>query len=517
MFKKLNSTLLENYPLVWNMRLPSILMVILVLHFVHFAIGYFAPIDLGNIGWRGADSMFFSTPFAFFSIIISCVVFILWFIRVFRNNAFKSFYPFSNSKLFFQLFVFFSVSLLNISYYYSYTEGYVLQVRHKHNEAVNREDITTFNSMIGLLQQGKDAYSVENKCYPKPFPLTKKFKEPDSLSNNPARNYANDEGAYYESADSVQYTLAEVNSMAGGIPYSYLNQCDEYTIINSSGIGLEQETIVKERDKRHQDYEQMLKNPVALKSQMTSFLSLCDRYQIKYKINIDEWHKWVYNPPLFPYKYSIQSWYNYYDASSDNAINGVSESTEFNPKGYYVELDKLKYTLSNILEAYEYRISLGSFCVFIYIALAITLLVFGFRATSRKIWLISFIGSNLICLLIGAVTAIIGMNSQNQDTTILVFYLLTILSFFAIHLFSQNKTISGIFLNWFVWSLPFVSVIIYGLTSVYYRIHFQNEVHLNLLDKHSDVYFFVCFLIYLLIFALFINKRYRLWQAMPED
>lgn len=513
MLKKLQNYLLEHYPLLWNMRLVSVLSVILLLHLIHFMVGYQSFDDLDTYGWRDPESRFFSTPFVMFSFIISTVVFILWLIRVFRNNAFKSFYPFSNGQLFAQMMIIFFVCLLNITYYYSFTSGYVWHSRNQSNEEGNKKDIELYNKVIGLLQESTDAYKIENKCWPKPFPLSRHYQSSQSnvVTYENGRPINQPAEFYYQSRSGELFTVAQVDSMLGGYQYSYLNQCSDYIYIHSAFASpnyAEPVTVERELTANRAAYTRMLNDPKELRQVMKDFIEMCDRHQIAYKLNADDWFQWVYNPPYYPVKYTIKHWY--YNGGRMGSTGG----NQFNPKGYYIELNKLQNKLNNTMRSYRYGFKLGAFCGFLYAALAMSLLVFSFRATSRRVWLVSFIGSGLICLIVGTLTALIGINSHGRsfENTALNMYLIIIFGFLAVHYMSSNKIIAGASLNWFTWSLPFVSVIIFAFVEM------QNKQRVHLIENSSaDLYFFCCLLAYLLVMALVLIPRYRNWQAKPED
>lgn len=513
MFKKYNNYLLEHFPLLWNMRLIGILGITVVFHMLHFIIGYFTFSPTDSIGsWREPQNIFFTTPFAIFSIIGSIIILILWLIRVFRNNAFKSFYPFSNGQLFAQFAIFALVSLLNITYYYSYTTGYVLHARNLTGKENNKKDIEIYNKVVGLLQESAQAYSIENRLYPAPFPLVKQFVNANEDNNN-SQDY------YYEGKNGEKFSKQQVDSMTGGVALSYLNHYNYYAYIsplnqdeNYYGADIESEPILKER---YQSYLRMLHNGAELKKSMQDFLDLCKRHNIKHKIKVDVWYTWVYNPPYFPAKYTIKQFYDSY-----NSPTVVTETGQYNPNGFYVDINTLQYSLRNTMRAYEYGFELSLFSGFLYVALGLALMIFAYRTTSRRVWLISYIGSGVILMIVGAFTALVSYGSSSNGIMVLSTYLIIILGFLMAHFIVKNKTASGVFLNWFAWSLPVVSVIVLGIVEAG-RIDHKNissAVPERLyVEQHVDVYFFACLIVYFVVLGFFINPLYRRWQALPED
>lgn len=502
MVKKLNQHLLENYPLIWNMRLLPVVMVIIIFHLFHLLVGYSMYDGIASMGWHNPGDMFFATSFSLFSIIGSFVIFILWLTRVLRNNAFKSFYPFSNNHLFLQFLIILGVCLGNLTYYYSYTSGYLMHARNNTNNAENERDVAVFNSVAGFLQSARDQYSLDLRCHPYPFPLTKQYK---ANAQHTTSGKQNTDEYYYESRDKQRFTQAQVDSIAGGYQFSYLNWCSDYNMIEFSDV-----TNGRDFDYYKQQHLTLLNDPKMLKQQMAAFTGICRKYGIHYKLDVEEWFRWVYNPPYYPVQYTIFQIYYSPGVPDDNDQHLGQAATQTNPKGYYVELQKLQYILQNTRKAHEYRHNLGGFCGFLYAALGLALLVFTFRATPRRVWIITLIGSALIALILGAITAVLAMGGAKDG--ILAFYVIVIFSFLFIHIISESKTISGVSLNWFVWSFPFLSLLLYGMSDT-----FREGAAQSWMVRHSEWYFFLFVLAYLLTLWAFIIPRFRHWQSMPED
>lgn len=516
LFKKIHHRLLEQYPLLWNMRLPGILSVLILFHIVHFCAGYGMYSGVEDMSWESPKGMYFSTSFSLFSIIASCLIFILWLNRVFRNNAFKSFYPVSNLQLYGQFCIVFLVCFLNISGYYSFTSGYVAHARNNTSNTANEKDIELYNRVICFLQNKED-YRIDNRCSPYPFPLTKKYVSDVAIRDG--KDSPDD--YYYVSRDGQAYSSRQVDSIAGGQQYSYLNFCNNYAV------------IVPGEDFRYASqnrYEQglagysahiLLRDPQKLKADMKAFLALCAKNKISYRLDAEDWFSWVNNPPYYPVRYTI--FQKYYTpsryASSENADVTAQAALQQNPKGYFIEVQKLRAILQHTQKAYEYTYESGPLLGMLYAALCISLLIFSFRATSRRIWMISLVGSALLGLVIGALTAVLAFGGSKEG--ILYFYLLIIAAFLVIHLVSTGKTVSGVALNWFTWFLPLASTIILGLLgSKSYRHTMINGVQQPSepwVFDHLELYFLICLLAYLFILYFVLVPRYRQWQAMPES
>lgn len=529
MFKKIQQHLLEHHPLLWNMRLHHIVAISLCLHLIHFIIGFLSFSDILSMGYSDAGQMFFSGPFALFSIVGSGIVLVLWLVKVFRNNALKRFYPISKAKVFAQLLILFLVCSLNMTYYYSYTYGFVVHGQMKTDIAANEKDQEIYAAVEAYLQESRSAYNIDNRCYPSPFPMTRKYKNADSTQvtyiEGAAASTVNVDtnGLYYVGKDGKNYSVQNRDSMCGFTEFSYLNYCCAEKSYNDNDTAFDAGEIQTNANLATATTQAALQNhPEKIKADMIAFLKLCDKYNVKYKLNVDDWFKWVYNPPYFPVTYTIQNVYYNPIAKYDNYTAAVDESgSSFNPKQYFVQRNKLEYILDNTYQIHHYHINANVFSFMFYWALSISLLLFVFRASSKRVWVISLIAGALFCLLVGAFTAVIV---HNDGATIFIIYELIILSFLIAALFIKHKTISGIALNWFTWSAPAIIPLILAYWSAIEHQKlmlidaalYHKPPVLDWIDDHSGLFFMGNLVVYLLsLYGL--SSLYRRWQAMPED
>lgn len=526
MFKKIQQYLLEHHPLLWNMRLHQIVAISLCLHLIHFIIGYLSFTDILSMGYSDATQMFFSGPFALFSIVGSGIVLVLWLVKVFRNNALKRYYPISKEKVFVQFLILFLACSLNMSYYYSYTYGFVLHGKIKTDINANNQDQKTYAAVIGWLQENRTAYDIDNRCYPSPFPMTRKYKNADSTQVTDIEGAAastvniDTNGLYYVGKDGKNYSVQTRDSMSGHTQFSYLNYCCEERTYNE-----EMEYTWDAQTNAHlatATMQQSLQHPEEIKAKMIAFLQVCDKYNVKYKLNVDDWFKWVYNPPYFPVTYTIQNVNYNPNAKYDNYIAAVNENgSSFNPKQYFVQREKLEYILNNTYAIHHYHINVGVLCFILYWALSVSLLIFAFRASSKRVWIISLIAGALFCILVGAFSVVLTYNDGNA---LFIVYELIIFSFLMIALLIKHKTISGIALNWFTWAAPAIIPLLLAYWSAIERQKlmridaalYQKPAVLDWIDDHSGLFFMANLALYLLgLYGL--SGLYRRWQAMPED
>lgn len=487
--------MLENHPHIWNMRLPGVLATVLVLHVFHFLVGYihFNSPDSNTSSWDHPATVFFSSSFALFSIIGSVVVFIIWLSRVFRNNPFKSFYPYSSGQLFTQFLTLLLVSFLNVNYFFSYTMGFVTAGSSGISMADAREGCAVYNRLFGLLQDRKEAYTVESRCGDYPYPL-RKMVNPDKSGLN--ENMLQDSDYFYEANDGRRFTVAQVDSMTGRTPYSFLNFCNSYPVlpvdVNDQRMAYGQSVQAEE-----------LNDPKQLRADMEKFMELLDKNDIAHNITADQWFELVYYPPYFPVTQLI--------IPGKTAGNYSSAETS---KQYFIDHYELQRKLRATFLVRQFSFSRGTIISLLYVALGITLFVFTFRASGKRAWMITIIGGGVISLVIGLFSALIAIGGAPE--ALLGFYVLVIAGFFGMHLLSTNRSWSGAALNWFTLSLPYVSLIVLGWSETWRSTSGGSQSFSSWLEENAPYYFFTCLLIYIAVVRLVLVPAYRRWQAMPE-
>ena len=115
--------LLERYPAIWNTHVVLLLPLILLSHLVFFGLGFIMLTDstLG-ISYYPWGNLFNGLPMLL-NFIIIVLLLVGWLIYLFRNNAFKRFYPVSCWQLFGRFVVYFAVIGGIISFNFSFMAG----------------------------------------------------------------------------------------------------------------------------------------------------------------------------------------------------------------------------------------------------------------------------------------------------------------------------------------------------------------------------------------------------------
>ena len=141
--------LLERYPAIWNTHVVLLLPLILLSHLVFFGLGFIILTDstLG-ISYYPWGNLFNGLPMLL-NFIIIVLLLVGWLIYLFRNNAFKRFYPVSCWQLFGRFVVYFAVigGIISSSFsfmagekakvYWRYTNSYIHSVLRQYPEDIS--------------------------------------------------------------------------------------------------------------------------------------------------------------------------------------------------------------------------------------------------------------------------------------------------------------------------------------------------------------------------------------------
>jgi len=550
MIKKLQQRLLERYPHIWNMRLLPVAAVTLLVHFLHWIVGYCFFSDVEHIP-GSVETAFFSSPFFLISGIISFLVILLWLIRVFRNNAFKSFYPVSNLYLFREFCIFLLVFFCNTTYYVSFNAGFLTHGRMATDYAVAVAESHIYQETEVLFSAEKGDYDISGRQSPSPFPMSRRYRYEDIAEANDTAEAVegtaavvgaeqarmeSDTSYYYLGSDSNAYSQAYVDSVSGGYQFSYLNFSGHTYFYNDYPLSYDRYGPSDNRYNFKMINWLRTGQKDSVRYAMAALLKICDKYKVPYHIDLDEWYRWVYNPPYFPVTYTIANpWYNKYDDriySNTDAVtlaDADDEGSKYNPRRYFIKKNKLENIIESTLSLHNEPILSGNILLILFcVALSFAILIYTFRITSGRIWLISLIGSALLGLVTGVISFFIayGMHrGDDEGMVIMGFYLALILAFYLVAQLSVNgsgsRTIAGVALTWLLWSLPFVPFLLLGMYTTYEESKDLLRDHVNpplleWLEMHRALYGYLSLLFYILL-VLALTPLCRRWQAMGEN
>lgn len=388
---KINKYLLEHYPTTWNTKIVWILLVSLLVHILFFIIGYFSHYNPTSLHYSNAVDDFFRNGLVYISVLISVLILVVWLVSMFRNNAFKNFYPVSRPQLFSQFVHYFIIVLVSTSFYWSYMLGFRTFINTAYSDAEMKKNIELINKSAAFLSQDYIGYDLSERRYPKVFSKLycetdpKKIIRSEKYFTNNQRSYqffeiyakaatekndhqqwlipqpergANTRIAYtHQVGDSLvfffQKRVVDVSNDIETLNLSYYNYS---TLFHTSISNGSEETIPnfestpsnlsrgnaqseKARFEINKSVAHLLdaKNPKVIEQLLEEFLKLSKKYQIKTNLNAQDWTKLVYHPDTFEVKNFIKR---------DKMHNAFSPSS-----ADYVEEEALKPTYSNVADS----------------------------------------------------------------------------------------------------------------------------------------------------------------------
>lgn len=518
MYQSFQKKLLLQYPLIWNTKFVPMLIFGFFLHLVFFGLGY---ID-GTIDFSDKNNIQIEVASTFFGLVIVILVFIIWLVFYFKNNALKSFYRKSKYSLFYEFFQILVICTLLVTFYIPFTIGkqfhqasyYSLEETQKRCKTIASADIfidgnfrqTSIDSLAsGLID------SLGN--------LTEKAKRYE-------RNYN------YESSEIVEEVVDVVVDADDNTPIKY----KEYIIFNGKKyheFSLMNRQIytfsVSEREK-DSIIEKEVKNWLytndsqTVKKLMRDYLDILNEHQLETNLTLDNWFKAVYNYPDFKDFLYIHPYKNKYEANPRNTSHYYYyDDIDSKYSKYFVQQDVLKEKYDIVSDAHtENYINYNQLLSFLYLGLIVSILILSFRITSGKSWLISVVITGILNILSGIFAAI--LSEETVYFCCILFFIILFNSYFAVIYFrKESKKFSYIALNTILWGNPFIIPLIYFCIKEYYtRFYYDPRYE----GYYPDEYFWLSnnvsnmfWLNYLLVIitVALVAKIIRNWKGITEN
>jgi len=248
---------------------------------------------------------------------------------------------------------------------------------------------------------------------------------------------------------------------------------------------------------------------------LNDYLNLADKYAVSYRFEDKQWIDYVYNPPYYfaDYKLSSESRYDNY-------------SNKSKPLDHIIAY-KLKQCMRNLIESQSNVIKLETVLIFLYIALFLAILIYAFRITSRRIWLMSFAGAIVVMLVYGAIyfLSMIGSVNNNNDglwsinqcfVFILVFWLFTIFCLWK----EKMKKFAGMTLSWCIVTLPCIFPLVLARYGIYLDKIYKNlptlHPHAIWIGNHIIELVLLNILLFLVLLFL-LMPVIKKWKALAEE
>lgn len=355
----INRYLIERYPTIWNTKIVWMLAISLLVHILFFVMGYVShssPVSMQNS--RVFDD-YYSSGMIMVHIIISLLMLVGWLVYMFKNNAFKNFYPTSNLNLFGQFLCYLVIIFASITFYFSYMLGFQTYIKNAYPDEELIKNVAIINKAYPFLSVDYQQYKLNRRAYPKQFKQLfcetdqseidwnkKYFKTRDDVFQfyttykvavserdeyrefkYPAKEYKNNTPLAYKSIsnDTCFYffkkDVVDVSPYIKTTELSYYNFSTVFYDLSFESIDFnerynsysyryyEEPTAMNYEDtsKSYEFNKQLIdildrKNPEEFKKILGDFLQVSEKYQIKNNLNTEDWFKMVYHPNNFEVK-----------------------------------------------------------------------------------------------------------------------------------------------------------------------------------------------------------------------
>lgn len=507
---KTNQYLLERYPTIWNTRLVWMLLAAATLHLLFFVFGFFTLTNPEMLQERRVTNLFFENGSIFLSVIISILLVVTWIIYMFKNNAFKNFYPTTRLKLFGQFILYLVIVLSCTTFYISYQYGMKTYIASTYSEEQLNKEIEVANDAYLFLSEKLENYTLNQRRFPKPFnelycetntrfiyydspymsfedddyqfyslrsieiPINKSYNKitgSNDLSKSSGYIYSKTTDSirtYYfkDSVVNVQQfvktpfpSLYNMSSTFFVSTKSKLRDEYDYNYAKYSGYDYNSTPLFSLRHhlRNKRNYKLLERNDkTEIKQLLTDFLTISNYYKIDHNLTTAEWFNLVYHPNNFEVKNFIRDQakrdYGYQDVVTGNRTK-TQEFYSNRLTDYYYQNNALRNVFENI-ESVRYSNPLESIHIFLWLAFFFAAIIFIFRITGLKPLLFSILTIGVLTLIISLFAALLFYIVGGNDDFVgyflmyLVFALSTLIILIPIVFYTRvKKLVVAICLN----------------------------------------------------------------------
>lgn len=419
MFAKINQYLITRYPLLWNTRIAFVLPVALLIHLFFYAAGYSNDIDLKDLS---VDEYFRIEVVVLFSCLVTALLVIFWLIYYLRNNPFKSFYTVSRNYLFCEFLLIFLVFFSSNTFFLTYQQSLYDRVERNTRHVDLEKEANLFNLASRFLPTTDVFYRACESC-------DSALAKEEWWQNEGFKNKGDGKVGRYEAY--LPYYPCQDDSL----PRTFLNYCQQMVHLSS------EENLLDEFQLN------AITRPWLTEGKRDSVLQLlektwllCDTYGATYSVSPQEQTAAVFADSAF----EVTKWLGNYQ------VDNLEYPDE------YVDIEKVKGSLSRIDETRMGFWDKEIWMILIYTAFCMGIFLFSFRATRLKNWFIAIIGVGIWSILIALVMVNVSYQYSDQVFPAILMGLFVV---FVIYLTTSvrnknNKLIAGVVLNWVIWLLP---------------------------------------------------------------
>lgn len=494
MFKNIQKQLLLKYPLLWNTKFIPMLIVGVFINLIYFLIGYAD----GTIDFtKRYDSNIDFTFFAFLGL-ISIIILIIWLVGYFKNNSFKRFYTKSKNALFFEWIQIVIIVLLLSMFYFPFEYGRELHKRSYFSEEVAKKRCETISSADIFIDGSFEEAELDSiNSVLKDTTINGEYKPIERVY----LDYVRILGEKYSPEALINRNVAEF------------------------GFFTRAEDSIRELKIRK---FLATNNTFEVKKIMRDYFGILKEHKLKTNLTEDKWFNVIYDYPEFKKFVLInprapQINYNnsgYTEAYTYNEYPGQSKSYS----DYYIEQDVLKDNYHQISRAYTNSVfEIEGVLVLLYVVLGFSLLIFSFRVTSGKNWLIALVSYGIFNIVIGIISAL-----SREFTTYPILLIISLLIvcgiFFSVVVANKTKSKTMVFLNLILWLFGGLIPVAYFTylekyrESIYSLENYDStsDPHLNFLNENIPTMFIIN-IVLIFIGMFFMSRIIRNWKGIAEE
>lgn len=197
-----------------------------------------------------------------------------------------------------------------------------------------------------------------------------------------------------------------------------------------------------------------------MKQSIVQLLAVLNKYGIEYRLHAEELTNAVFRDPLFTINETVP-------AQRFNYQYGEQENKQYLNDNDVQQVFSFIEDCQPSADNWQHRKNIWN--VIGYFALCFSILLLCYRRFSRKVFLISVVGTLVWMILIGLVAA--GNYGSRDGIPYLLLLLCAVFLLIALPLLGSRsaKTATGVLLNWHVYLVPFAVMLVVALVDSYHN------------------------------------------------
>lgn len=504
--KRLNNYLLTHHPLLWNTRVVWVLAVNLLLHLLFFLSGYASVSTRTLQDHYGLYSVGGGNLYTF-GVLCSLLVVIVWCVYYLRNNAFKSWYRIGPWYLAKEFGIVFVILLTSITYTLSFKSGASLRIRGITPYGQTVREMNDVNKALVYVPVNRTPYFILNDCE------NKRRRQPTDPYYYEDRIVPDIDPNYLPAPD----TLGVRQALQRPDAFSYRHYCKNF--FTSSKLAIDSAEVISARNRQWLAGGQR----DSVRQSLLRLIALLNKYGIPYRLDADRLTAAAFRDSL---------------ATSSGTVaesSGLAPDYTGQTSSDYLSTYALGKAYGLIEDAHggpqTHEDRLTEWNVVGYIALVASVVLLCYRRFSKRVFLISIVGTLVWGVLVSLLT--VGTGSENGFAWLMLFLTAAFLgtALFSLYGNGGSKTAAGASLSWHAYVVPFAVMLVYALISEYHNertyrysgLPLEKEEAMRLypistwVTEHAGEIFLANVIVTALYIAFALNRWAKRWHLMPEE